>query len=166
MKSSARRPRKCAHTKSFENKLYIDNYTFLSKSKPPLRSRCYGAPHPPKKRIILALWKTWHECAFTVVVKFSPTGISQRFLEQVPFGGAFNRMSFLDRSNSGGGLNLTTMVSKNHLPTKTNPPKSRIKEEIMKWSVIWIKLCFISTNYTLKHFLVKWKFLNGVEELH
>ena len=48
----------------------------------------------------------------TVVAKFSFfSGISQRFLGQVPFGGAVTRMSFLDRSNSGGGLDLTTTVS-------------------------------------------------------
>ena len=40
--------------------------------------------------------------SFTVVVKFSPPGISQSFVGQVPFGGAFARMSLLDRSNSGG----------------------------------------------------------------
>ena len=50
------------------------------------------------------------ECAkvynfrITVFVKFiPPPGISQRFLGQVSFGGAVTRMSFLDRSNSGGG---------------------------------------------------------------
>ena len=49
----------------------------------------------------------------TVVVKFSPEppGISQRFVGQVPFGGAFTRTSLLDRSNSRRGLNLTTTVS-------------------------------------------------------
>ena len=35
-----------------------------------------------------------------------PPGISQRFLGQVPFGGAVTRMTFLDRSNSGGGTKL------------------------------------------------------------
>ena len=37
-----------------------------------------------------------------------PSGISQRFLGQVPFGGAFTRMSFLDRSNFGRGTKLDT----------------------------------------------------------
>ena len=45
---------------------------------------------------------SWSEksSSFTVVVKFSPPGISQRFLGRVPFGSAFTRMSFLDGSNS------------------------------------------------------------------
>ena len=56
------------------------------------------------KTVSTVLIRLLNQYLLTVVVKFSPPpGISQRFLGQVPFGGAVTRMSFLDRSNSGGG---------------------------------------------------------------
>ena len=46
----------------------------------------------------------WVGYMLTVVDKFSPPpGISQRFLGQVPFGGAVTRMSFLDGQIPEGG---------------------------------------------------------------
>ena len=62
---------------------------------------------PKSKYLKLLKIKVFYAISFTVVVKFSPPpGISQRFVGQVPFGGAFTRTSLLDRSNSGGGTKL------------------------------------------------------------
>ena len=77
-----------------------------------LGKNCFCLCVEKSKLSEMVLWKIFcFSCfLFKVVVKFSPPWISGNFLGQVPFDNPFNKMGFLDRSNSGG-LNLTTTVS-------------------------------------------------------
>ena len=68
-----------------------------------------------------------------MVVNFSPHGISQSFLGQVSFGGAFTRISYSDMSNSGGKLKLATRV-KRIVKSSTPIPESVVLDLSLFWN--------------------------------